>query len=622
MSDTIQRRFVCRTVVCVVAALGWVLPSWLVQEVEGEAPRGAVEPGTHDWSLEHGELTRTYRIHIPPSYAPSDPPPLILAFHGGGGRGRGTERLTGLSELSDREGFVVVYPDGVGRTWNDGRGLERFPAMQQMIDDVGFVSALIDELADRLSIDVGRVYATGISNGGHFSHRLGVEIADKLAAIAPVAASMPLAVAEGNPSHPLGVIQFFGTEDRHNYWQGGGRAGGESLSVPEVMSWWARHNGATDEPDVEHLPNLTDDGTRIRRETWPPGRGGVQTVLYAIEGGGHTWPGGWQYMDEAEIGRTTRDINGSEVMWEFFSQHRRERRAGSPLGDTREPAAGDSSASFPFDGLPRSYHVHVPPSYDGTGSVPLVVVLHLGLADGKTIEKISGFSEIADREGFIVVYPDGHMKRWAGPGLTTPKELVGVDDVGFITEVMDRVARDWRIDSSRLYVAGMCRGGFLAQMLACEHPERFAAIAAVTTFQTEEFGAEYGELGRPVPVLVMNSTEDMYVPFAGGPLPLTPEIEIVSSRAIVEKWVDLNGCRSQPLVTDLPDSSDDGTRARREVYAQCEGTAEVASYVVEGGGHTWPGGWQYMDEDEIGRTSRDLDASEIIWEFFSRHTAY
>jgi polyhydroxybutyrate depolymerase len=493
--------------------------------------------------------------------------------------------------------------------------------MQQKIDDVGFISGLIDELAARLSIDVGRVYATGISNGGHFSHRLGVELSDKLAAIAPVAASMPLTVADGKPSHRLGVIQFFGTEDRHNYWQGGGRAGGESLSVPEVMSWWARHNGAADEPVVERLPDQVDDGTRIRRETWPTGGGGVQTVLYAIEGGGHTWPDGWQYMDEAEIGKTTRDLNANELMCEFFSQHRRATGEEAISGAAPSPEGPQTDASFEFDGIMRSYHVHVPSSYDGEASVPVVIALHLGLADGETIEKISGFSEIADREGFIVVYPDGHMKRWAGPGLTVPKELVGVDDVGFITEVMDRVSKGWKIDSKRVYVAGMCRGGFLAQMLAGEHPESFAAIAAVTTFQTPEFAAEYRDLQRPVPILLMNSTEDMFVPFAGGPLPLTPEIEVLSSREIVKRWVDLNGCGSQALVTEFPDQADDGTRARREVYADCRGAAEVAYYVVKGGGHTWPGGLQYMDESEIGKTSRDLDASELIWEFFSRHTA-
>jgi polyhydroxybutyrate depolymerase len=585
----------------------------------GQRDHVVVTPGTHDWSMEHGGLTRSYRIHIPPSYAPDERPALILAFHGGGGRGRSTERLTGLSELSDREGFVVVYPDGVGRTWNDGRGLERFPAMQQKIDDVGFVSALIDELADRLGIDLGRVYATGISNGGHLSHRLGVELSHRLAAIAPVAATMPTAVAGKTPSHPLGVIQFFGTEDRNNYWDGGGRAGGQSLSVPEVMSWWARHNGAADEPVVEHLPDTADDGTHIRRETWPPGRDGVQTVLYAIEGGGHTWPDGWQYMDEAAIGRTTRDINGSAVMWEFFSRHRRAVDEESDPEGARAAEGGQTRARLEFGGLTRSFHVHVPPSYDGEASVPVVIALHLGLADGETIEKISGFSEIADREGFIVVYPDGHMKRWAGPGLTTPEELVDVDDVGFINEVMDRVARDWKIDTARVYVAGMCRGGFLAQMLAGAHPEKFAAIAAVTTFQTPQFDAEFPELRRPVPILVMNSTDDMYVPFAGGPLPLTPEIEVVSSREVVEKWIDLNGCGSRPLVTEVPDSADDGTRVRFESFADCRGGAEVAYYVVEGGGHTWPGGWQYLDEAEIGRTSRDLDASELIWEFFSRH---
>ncbi len=288
------------------------------------APDKDIKPGTYDWSLEHGGLTRTYRIHIPPSYRSGKLASLALAFHGGGGRGQGAEKLSGLTEVSDRHGFIVVYPDGVGRTWNDGRGLRTFQAQREKVDDVGFTAALIDSLAQRLSIDRSRVYATGISNGGHMVNRLGVELSEKIAAIAPVAATMAISIAESSrPKKPVAVIDFHGTKDEHNYWEGGGRAGGKTLSVPALIQWWVERNDCPRSPKTESLPDKEDDGTRVKRETYGPGKDGVEVVLYTIEGGGHTWPGGWQYYPEERIGKTSRDINASELMWEFFARHRR-----------------------------------------------------------------------------------------------------------------------------------------------------------------------------------------------------------------------------------------------------------------------------------------------------------
>jgi polyhydroxybutyrate depolymerase len=285
-------------------------------------PRAA--PGTQAGSLKHGGLTRTFLLHVPRSYRPGDAPPLIVALHGGTGTGLGMELISGLSAISDTAGFVVVYPDGVGRSWNDGRGLQSFQAMHDNIDDVGFIAALIDSLSEQYSVDRSRVYVTGISNGGHMSHRLGVELSDRIAAIAPVAASMPLSVSKSPaPSKPPGVIQFFGTEDRHNYWAGGGRAGGLALSVPDVMTWWGGANHCAAKPKVDPMPDLADDGTRIRREDYGPCASGAEVILYAIEGGGHNGAGWMQYRPVEEIGRTSRDLNSIQVMWEFFTRHRR-----------------------------------------------------------------------------------------------------------------------------------------------------------------------------------------------------------------------------------------------------------------------------------------------------------
>lgn len=289
---------------------------------------------TTEHRLCHAGRERAYRLHRPRGEF-EGARPLIIALHGGRQSGKAMERLSGLSSLSDREGFTVVYPDGVGRTWNDGRQLDAFESMREGVDDVGFIECLIDHLVDAFDVDPARVYATGISNGGHMSHRLGVDLSHRLAAIAPIAASMPSLVYErAKPTNRLGVIVFFGDKDRLNYWDGGGFAGGSSPSVPEILRWWARHNGCDPEPTIERLPTEVQDGTRIRRETW----GGSQSevVLYAIEGGGHAWPNrppptpgdGGLDAEKARaltelLGRTTGNLDANQTMWTHFQRHSR-----------------------------------------------------------------------------------------------------------------------------------------------------------------------------------------------------------------------------------------------------------------------------------------------------------
>ena len=147
--------------------------------------------GTTAHSITVAGRERTYALHLPRAVATGTALPLVLVFHGGGGEGKQMPALTGMNAIADREGFVAAYPDGIDRNWNDGRYSQAITTQRFNLDDVGFVAALIDELAATLPIDRSRVFATGISNGGMFSQRLGCELADKVAAIAPVAGSLP-----------------------------------------------------------------------------------------------------------------------------------------------------------------------------------------------------------------------------------------------------------------------------------------------------------------------------------------------------------------------------------------------------------------------------------------------
>ncbi len=289
----------------------------------GRSGRARTEASDASGTLRHGGLVRTYRVHLPPSYDAGKRWPVVLALHGGGATGRGTERLTHLGEIADRHGFIVVYPDGIRRGWADGRG--GTGAERAGVDDVGFLAALIDKLAGEYSIDPARVYATGISNGGFMSQRLACELSARIAAIAVVAATIGESLAgRCKPLRPVPVLMIHGTEDPLVPWAGGKvkvGAGGRILSVNASIRKWASLDGCAATPTVTPSRKPSTDGTRVRREVYGGCTDGAEVVLYAIEGGGHTWPGGLQYFPERFIGKTSRDIDAGEVIWEFFARH-------------------------------------------------------------------------------------------------------------------------------------------------------------------------------------------------------------------------------------------------------------------------------------------------------------
>lgn len=283
----------------------------------------------HEGSMVHNGLKRTYRIHVPPSYDNPKPMPLVIALHGGGGTGEKMERHTlgGFNTLSDKEGFVVVYPDGIEKHWNDGRGKVRYRAHREKIDDIGFISALIDDLVKRQNIDNKRIYVTGISNGAMLSNRLACELTGRITAIAPVAGNMPYDLAPHcSPSKPISVLMISGTKDPMMPWEGGeasfGRLKfGRVLSVMETIQFWVAHNQCLPTPVITWEPDKdTQDDTRVRKEICSHCKDGTEVVLYAIEGGGHTWPGGYQYLPEKSVGKTSRDIDANEVIWSFFKR--------------------------------------------------------------------------------------------------------------------------------------------------------------------------------------------------------------------------------------------------------------------------------------------------------------
>lgn len=286
------------------------------------APSGRTVAG----SITVDGRVRTYLLHIPPQGDSPRPMPLVLAFHGGGGQGPGMERLTRFDAIADREGFLVAYPDGVKRGWNDERGDAADLLERGNVDDVAFVAALLDAIAREHAVDVRRIFATGMSNGAIFCNLLGDRLAPRIAAIAPVAGGLAAPLeASFAPARPVSVLLINGTKDPLVPYAGGfvvNRRRGEVVGAERTARLWAARDGCAAEPRAARLPDTDPtDGCVARETTWAGGTGGAEVTLLTIEGGGHTWPGGAQYLPRGIIGRVCRDFDASERIWAFFAAH-------------------------------------------------------------------------------------------------------------------------------------------------------------------------------------------------------------------------------------------------------------------------------------------------------------
>jgi len=281
-------------------------------------------------------IERRALVHLPADYDGKVARPLVLMFHGNGGTAESVVKETGWVAKSDASSFIVVFPEATrpdmtqpprfGRNnpaWNDGSG--RFHAGDNNIADVAFIAELLDHLEAKFVVDKRRVFATGFSNGASMTFRVGLELSDRIAAIAPVSGA--LWIAEPKIARPVSLLYITGTADPLNPMQGGAprmASGSRFNGVPEkakppvreIVQAWVKLLGCKEEAKafastIEGVTTVVHTG----------GRDGTEVIFTTIEGHGHIWPGGKSPLPAFILGKATSRLNANDAIWDFFQAH-------------------------------------------------------------------------------------------------------------------------------------------------------------------------------------------------------------------------------------------------------------------------------------------------------------
>lgn len=280
----------------------------------GASVRGAMLAG------EEGGGKRAFRVYVPTSYQPGTPTPMVMMFHGVvSDPVKIQNKLSFMNDVAEREGFLVIWPEGKGRihAWNAGSCCGT--AMEVDLDDVQFVRNLMDLIDDQLCVDHDRVHAAGMSNGGIFTLRLACEMSDEFASVGLVAGTDT--EIDCTPTSPVSVLQIHGSEDLIVPYNGGLGCGIFQIdfpSVPNTQSAWAERLGCAGSP--EPWQSTSDTECTLRADC-PPG---VDLGLCTVAGGGHQWPGNGEsiyYNDCPEDGDKTETFAASQMLWDFFRTH-------------------------------------------------------------------------------------------------------------------------------------------------------------------------------------------------------------------------------------------------------------------------------------------------------------
>ncbi len=321
--------------------------------------------------IEVDNVSRNFVVHLPPGYSQQNHYPVVIVLHAQNQDADDMERLTHFNLLADKAGVIAVYPIALRGQWNIGVRSEEQPAYQprrgyprrgwgypgggggypggsgspgggqsggenpnesrnhqEPADDVAFLNQLLDQLPLKYSVDIHRIYATGLGDGGFMAERAGCDIGDRVAAIAVVGAAFPKTMI-CLPSRPVSALFISGTDDPIVPDGGGTYKPGRFhvLSADDTAKSWAKFDHCGEKPAQSKIPPPEKGSKETKVYTYSGCGQDAQVALYSIKNGGNTWPGGEQYTSEKEIGKTSNAINADETIWNFFST---KQLAGNP----------------------------------------------------------------------------------------------------------------------------------------------------------------------------------------------------------------------------------------------------------------------------------------------------
>jgi polyhydroxybutyrate depolymerase len=290
------------------------------------------------------------------------------------------------------------------------------------------------------------------------------------------------------------------------------------------------------------------------------------------------------------------------------------RGASTITRNPTDPPTGENTRTLTHGGRKRSYILYVPESVDWERSVPLVFVFHGGTGNAESAIRMSGFNDVADVNGFVVIYPNGtgrlsddKLLTWNGGACCGYAQEADVDDVGFVRAIVADLQALVDIDGNRIYATGMSNGGILSHRLACEAADLFAAIAPVAG--TLNFSACQPQ--EHVSVIEFHGTDDQHVLYEGGYGPKAlVRVDFDSVRDTIGFWVSADECSAEAQMESFAD-------IRHETWTGCAGSTVVELYTVIGGGHSWPGSQAGLAGSA--QPTMTISASQLIWDFFAAH---
>ncbi len=555
--------------------------------------------------LEHDGLERTAHIYEPDG----DINAIMIALHGFYSSARAMEAISDLNTIADERGWVIVYPEAADVYWDDGRVEAGLPPVNEVIDDVGYLAMLSDTMRETYAVD--DVYLSGLALGGTMAIRAACETPEKYKGIAVVNALMWSYQTQycENTENPAQVKMLFliGSED-HIYWVNGRTFENFDLDIMSAQStsaFWSAHNGCgeyenTEVPDSELqiAANCADNNT---------------IAFLPVHNGGNNWSG----TENDILNRT--GINTAQLVAAFFADDENWQEH-----TVQENASTDAA---------RSYALYVPTSYDPSTPTPVVLSLH-----GRTVNNFhqasaSGFNAVAEEHGFIVVYPMAFdlfyddperadaVWNYTGliPNFPGPHDE---NDDEFLDAIVDDLAHTLNVDMNRLYVNGLSNGGYMVNHLACTRSDRYAAFASMAA--NAAYGVQFEcdmDNNTGAPILFYHGTDDIISPWDGAPGqgPGGQQIYVLAPMTnTFDFWLDYNHCEKVYEQRAL-DSTDYDSNMIYVQYTGCPDTGALELYIVVGGGHVWHGVNDF-DNTLLGEVNMDVNASEAIWEFYSRYT--